>query len=158
MSRTILIAFALAAACGGSSTPPPANTYVATMTGANETPPTTSTGTGDATYTVNGTTVNYVINYTGLTGAPTGGHIHVGAAGVKGSIVVPFSGLPTTASGTFSGSFTATNVAAGTSGTTTINAGNLDDLIAAFKAGAAYTNLHTAANPGGEIRGQVVAK
>lgn len=154
MYRTLLIALALAA-CGGSSSPPQ---YDATLNGANEVPATTSTATGDATFTVNGTTVNYTINFTGLTGNPSASHIHVGAAGVKGPVVVTISGLPALTSGTYKGSFTAADVVAGTSGSTTINAGNLDDVIAAMKSQNAYFNIHTAANPGGEIRGQLHSK
>jgi hypothetical protein len=130
------------------------------MTAANETPANSSTATGTATYTVNGTTVNYTISYSNLTGNPTGAHIHVGAAGTPGPIVVPYpaASLPANTSGSWSGSFTAADVAAGTSGSTTIRVGNLDDVIAAFKAGTTYTNIHTNANKGGEIRGQIQPK
>jgi len=155
MHRTLLLALVLAAACGGSSN---ANQYAATMTAANEVPPNTSPATGSATFTVNGTTVNYTISYSNLTGPPTVSHIHVGSASVAGGVVVPFTGLPTTATGTWSGSFTAADVKAGTSGSTTIAAGSLDDVIAAMKSGNAYANVHTTANGGGEIRGQINPK
>lgn len=156
MHRSIVIAaLAFAAACGGSDN---SNTYTAQLAAANEVPANASTGTGTATFTVNGTTVNYTIDYQNLTGGPTASHIHVGAPGVAGPVVVPFSGLPTTTSGTFSGSFTAADVKAGTSGSTTINAGNLGDLINAFKSGNAYANVHTQTNAGGEIRGPIHPK
>jgi hypothetical protein len=154
--RVVSIVFlALAAACGGSSTP--SNQYSASLSYTNEIPPTSSTGTGTATYTVNGTTVDYTITYQNLTGKPTNAHIHVGASTVTGgTVVVPFSNtlFPATPSGSWSGSFTASDIKAGTNGSTTIAAGSLDDLINALKAGNTYTNVHTAANPNGEIRGQ----
>jgi hypothetical protein len=144
--------FALAA-CGGSSGP--ATRFNAALAGAYEVPVNQSAATGTASYTVNGTTVNYTITYTGLSSAPTGSHIHVGPAGINGGVVVPFTGLPATTSGTFSGSFTASNVGAGTAGGVTITAGSLDSLLTAMRAGNTYTNVH-AASPyaGGEIRGQ----
>ncbi len=155
MRNVSLVVLALAVACGGSSS---SNQYAATLAASNEVPANASTATGTATYTVNGTTVNYTITYQNLTGAPTLSHIHIGAPGVGGPVVVPFSGLPTTATGTWSGSFTAADVKGVTSGSTTVAQGNLDDLINAFKSGNAYTNIHTAQYTGGEIRGQIQPK
>ncbi len=68
---------------------------------------------------------------------------------------MPFSGINNAGGGstTISGSFTGSDVIAMPSATPPIN--NLDDLIAQMKAGNTYANLHTAANPGGEIRGQI---
>ena len=151
----IAAAFALAA-CGGSSGP--ATHFGATMNGANEVPAKTTTATGDATYTINGTTVNYTINWTGLSGNATAGHIHVGTPDVAGQVVVPFSAIPKTASGTYTGSFTAADVQAATGGTVTVAKNDYDALVAAMRAGNTYTNIHTAANPGGEIRGTNLAK
>src|SRR5207302_1978139 len=128
MQKVSLVVLALAVACGGSSSS--SNQYSSTLSAANETPANSSTATGTATYTVNGSTVSYVITYQGLTGAPTASHIHVGAAGVAGGVVVPFTGLPTTTSGTFQGTFTNSDVAAGTSGSTTITAGDVNSVIA----------------------------
>ena len=147
-----LFAFAsaviLAAACGSSG---PATSFSTTLAGANEVPPTTSTATGTATFTLSGTTVNYTVTYSSLSGPPTASHMHVGASTVSGPVVVPFSGLPTTASGTFSGSFTQADIKAQTS--PVIN--TLDDLLAQMRAGNTYANIHTTAHGGGEIRGQI---
>jgi len=160
MIRLVIVtaAFALAA-CGGSSTPSSTNFATVSMTGGNEVPQRTSNGTGIAEYTVvNGTTVHYKVTYNNLSGPPTVSHIHVGTPTVSGGVVVPFTGLPTQASGTFEGDFTATNIANGTAGGVIVQAGNLDSLLQAFKDGNAYTNIHTTANPGGEIRGQILPK
>ncbi len=162
MSKTAVVAAALAlAACGGSSGP--SNNLGASLAGSNEVPATTSTATGTAKYTVHpgglsdgGTTIDYVITYSGLTGNPTASHIHVGAAGANGTVVVPFTlpaGLGTT--GSFDGGFDASKIAAGTNDAgTTINANDMDSLLAAMRAGNTYTNIHTTQNKGGEIRGQ----
>ena len=145
-----------AAACGGSSGP--STHFNATMNSANEVPtPTVTTGSGTATYTLNGSTVNYTVTYNNLSGPPTAAHIHLAPAGVRGGVVVPFTGLPATASGTFSGTFSAADVAGGFSDAGTgmsIDAGNLNDLINQMRLGNTYTNVHTTANGGGEIRGQ----
>src|SRR5215813_4203797 len=157
MTKHGIIAAALAvAACGGSSTASTTNFSTVSMTGGNEVPPRTTSATGTATYVVNGSTVTYTVNYSNLSGPPTVSHIHVGTPTVSGGVVVPFTGLPTTASGTFTGTFTATDVRAGTAGGVTVTAGDLNSLLAAFRDGNAYTNIHTTANPNGEIRGQIL--
>ena len=137
-----------AVACDDAPTVPKPPTYVATMNGANEFPAKTVAGTGSATIVKTATTFNYTINYTGLTGNLMGAHIHGPAApGVNAGILVPFTvaagGVPAT--GTLTGTFSATSNAAV----------SLDSLEVLMKNGNAYVNLHTAANVGGEIRGQL---
>jgi len=157
MTRHGIIAAAFAvAACGGSSTASSTHFATVSMIGGNEVPPRTSSATGTATYVVNGGTVTYTVTYANLSGPPTVSHIHVGTPTVSGGVVVPFTGLPTTASSSFTGTFTATDVRAGTAGGVTIVAGDLNSLLQAFKDGNAYTNIHTTANPNGEIRGQIL--
>jgi len=154
MSRIAIVTAALAlAACGGSSGP--ATHFSATMSPANEVPSTTSSGTGSATYTVDGGTVSYSVTFSGLTGPATAGHIHVGPAGVIGGVTVPFS-PPAAASGTFTGTFTAANVAVATTpdGGVSVAAGDYNGLLTLMRAGNTYTNIHTSINKGGEIRGQ----
>ncbi len=150
---TSTLAYILAmSACGGDGS---STKFVATMNGASEVPAVTTTATGNATFTVAGTTVNYTITATGLTGNAVASHIHFGAAGVSGPIVLPFpaSAISNGPSGsaTVSGSFTSANVTPQPGAP--IN--NLDDLIAQMKAGNTYANIHTAAHLAGEIRGQI---
>jgi len=160
-SRMIAGAAALAsvaafAACGSDSTTPVDNTtpvtYISQMSAANEKPnPNSSTATGTATYTLTGNTLSFVVNVSGLTGPATASHIHVGGPTVAGSVIVPF----------VTGSVQSGNVAAGTidlsstisNGTSTITGDSLKVLL---NNGNAYTNVHTAANGGGEIRGQII--
>ncbi len=121
-------------------------TFVTTLNGANEFPAKAVAGTGTASIVKNGTTYTYTIVYSGMTGALTGAHIHgPAAAGANTVVIVPFDITGAGASGTLTGTFTGTNNVA-------ITPDSLDKLMTS---GNAYVNLHTTANPGGEIRGQL---
>jgi len=126
-------------------TPTPA-TFVTTLNGANEVPPKAVAGSGSAQIVKNGATYTYTITYTGMTGPLNGAHIHGPAAvGVNASVIVPFDITGAGASGTLTGTFTGTN-------NVNISPDSLDKLMTS---GNAYVNLHTVANGGGEIRGQL---
>jgi hypothetical protein len=158
MRKISLIAVAAALACGGSSTNAATNVYVANLTSGGEfpaPPQPNANATGTAQFTVNASSVDFLITYANLSGPPVVAHIHPGAAGTANSPIIPsFAGLPTTTSATFSGTFQATDIKAGTG----IAAGDLNALVAMMKAGTAYANIHTQANPNGEIRGQINPK
>ena len=110
-----------------------------TLSGKNEVPPVDSKAAGSGTVTVNADkTVTAKITVTGMTA--TAAHIHMAAAGANGPVIVPFT---KTADNTF-------EAAPGAKMT--------DEQYAAYKAGNTYVNVHTAKNPNGEIRGQLVAK
>ena len=150
---TVALALGLAA-CGSSN---PATHFKATMNAANEVGTVASSGTGTADYTVDGGTVSYTVTFTGLTANANAGHIHVGPAGVNGGVTVPFtSQVPRAPSGTFSGTFTAADVQAASTpdGGIGVDAGDYNGLLQLMRAGETYTNIHTTANQGGEIRGQ----
>src|SRR5438105_2851771 len=70
----IAATFVATLACGGSNS---ANTFVAQLAGANETPPVTTTATGTATFTRNAGTVSYNVSATGLSASAQGGHAFV---------------------------------------------------------------------------------
>ena len=153
MIRIATVALALGlAACGSSN---PATHFRATLNAANEPGGVTSNGTGTADYTVDGGTVSYTVTFTGLSANANLGHMHVGPAGVNGSPTVTFS-VPRATSGTFSGSFTAANVAAASTsdGGVGVDAGDYNGLLQLMRAGETYTNIHTQPFPNGEIRGQ----
>jgi hypothetical protein len=110
---------------------------VAAMAGANEVPPVTSTASGTCWFSVNPFTKGVAGRIeTTLTNA-TAAHAHRGATNVAGPVVIPVTstspGVWVTAPGS------------------TIS----DDLLASFMKGELYCNVHTTANPGGEIRGQL---
>lgn len=126
------------------------NAFTAVLTGANEVPSVTSAATGTATININGSTVDYRIEVQGITDV-IGGHIHSGAAGVSGPVRVTLvpSPYPGVTNGVLSeGTFSASDV----SGIT------YDELLNEIRTGMAYVNVHTTANPGGEIRGQIVVR
>ena len=112
----------------------------ATLSGANETPAVTTAATGKGGVVVNRTSkaISGGITFTGLT--PTEAHIHQGAVGVPGGVIIPL---------TLIGTDTAV-VPAGTMLT--------DAQYTAFLAGELYFNVHTLANLSGEIRGQITGQ
>ena len=139
----------------------------ALLTGYEESPSVSTTGTGSFTATVapHGV-IQYTETYSGLQGTVTQSHIHVGQLGVNGSIVIFLCQTATNPDptglapqcpqeGNVSGTITAANVIAGATGSQQLAAGDLAAVIAAIRAGAAYANVHTTPSPGGEIRGQI---
>lgn len=106
------------------------------MTGAQEVPANASTATGDATLTFNTTTKVFTLMVTHTIASPTNGHIHKAAVGVSGGVIFPFASFTSPISYT-SPALDATQEA---------------DL----NAGLYYVNIHTAAFPNGEIRGQLI--
>lgn len=113
-------------------------TKAAILTGAQETPSVTTSATGFGSVVVNSTTraISGEFNFTGVTA--TAAHIHTGAAGVAGAPAITLT--------VDNANFSAT-VPAGT----VLNQTQYDDLMA----GNLYVNVHSATNPGGEIRGQL---
>jgi len=111
--------------------------FVATLDAMSEVPANASSATGQAEFLYNTDTaqLTYTVVYDGLTGPATAGHIHGPAApGSNAGIVVPFP-VP----------------ASPISGTATLQPAEAEALLAAML----YVNIHTAANPAGEIRGQI---
>jgi CHRD domain len=148
----------LVGACGGSDgTGPTTEKFSATLAGANEVPAVTSTATGSATFEVlSDTAIAFQISVAGLTGA-TQGHIHTGASGATGSVLVwllPANGTAVqTPSPTLTGVISVGTIAQSwLRGTTPIT---FDSLKKLMRNRTAYVNLHTATNGGGEIRGQI---
>jgi CHRD domain len=145
-ASTLAAAVALAA-CGSSPMAPMAKSmdansasFGATLSGAAEVPANASGGTGtlDATLDKSTSVLKWKVTYSGLTGPATMAHFHGPAMpGSNTKPVVPFA----SAANPIEGSATLT-----------------PDQIADLMAGKWYVNVHTAANPGGEIRGQVMAK
>jgi len=153
---TAFAATALVAACGSDTTEPSVTRFNAGLATTNErnndgTPKTiNSTATGTAQFTLTGTTLNVVVAVSGLTGPATASHIHVGAANQNGAIVLPFTITSGVTTGTLvNQSFDLSTTIPGA----TITA---DSLMKLMTASTGYVNVHTAANPAGEMRGQIV--
>jgi hypothetical protein len=110
----------------------------ATLDGASQVPANTSTGKGtaDIDYDPASKKLSWKVTYSGLSGPATAAHFHgPAAAGANAGVKVP---IPNATSSPVEGSATLT-----------------DEQAADLVAGKYYVNIHTAANPGGEIRGQV---
>lgn len=136
--RTALaaLACATAVACASPSMAATMN-FKANLKASSEVPPTTSKGTGTVTATLDTSTkkLTWKGSYSGLSGPATAAHFHGPAsAGKNAGVAVPIS--PNASP--FEGSATLT-----------------DAQIKDLEAGNWYVNVHTAANKGGEIRGQL---
>ncbi|MGD9738621.1 MAG: CHRD domain-containing protein [Bauldia sp.] len=121
-------------------------TQVAELTGDEEVPPVTTSATGTAWILADpqALTVRWYVTYEGLTGPATGAHFHGPAEpGENADVVIDLTG------GDAAGGLDSP-----IEGEATLTQDQFDQLIA----GDWYVNIHTEANPGGEIRGQVVAK
>lgn len=160
-ARLALAALVLAAACGDDDDPatPAAESWTATLNGANEVPPAATNATGSATFTAVGdTAIQYSLSATGLT-AMTMAHIHTGAAGSNGGVMVwlqppngTAAGAPAPANGVFATGRINQSWIRGLSGQPPIT---LDSLRRLMRSGNAYVNVHSSTFPGGEIRGQI---
>ncbi len=117
------------------------------LTGAQEVPAVATAGTGDGTAVISsdGSTITYYVTYSGLSGPAVAAHIHTGAAGVAGGVILPLA----VSASPMVGTLTAANFMPSGAITTFAQA------VAAIQAGNTYFNIHTAAHPGGEIRGQI---
>ena len=136
-----LSAVVAVAVIGVSASAQQAVTYKAHLTAKDEVPPNASAGTGDGTFVLNPATkeLTWDVKFSGLSGPATAAHIHgPAAAGVNAGVAVPFD-PPKAASGEIKGSKVLT-----------------DAQIADLQAGKYYANVHTDANKGGEIRGQLM--
>jgi hypothetical protein len=90
---------------------------------------------GAFTSTVSGNKLHWKLTFSKLSGAATAAHIHLGAMGKAGNVIVPLCGP----------------CKSGASGTATLTAALKKD----FTKHLLYVNVHTAKNPAGEIRGQL---
>ncbi len=112
--------------------------FLATLSGADETPANASTGGGVAVFAMDtdANTLTYVINYANLGGTESAAHIH--GFTTPGLSASPVHTLPATA-GFKTGQWTYPQ-------------GNEAQIIA----GLTYVNIHTSSFPNGEIRGQIL--
>jgi hypothetical protein len=133
-SLAVLVAFVVSSgssAMGGS-------TWKTQLNAAQEIPKQVVKNTaahGTFTGTLTGTSLKFTLTFAGLTGPATAAHIHLGAKGVSGNVLVPLC----------------TPCKSPVKGTVTVSAAVAKD----FAKHLLYVNVHTAKNPAGEIRGQL---
>lgn len=138
MNRPLLLALAAAVAVIGSPVLAETVRLSADLTGANEVPPVSTSGKGSITATYDTTTkqLSWRGAVANLSGDVTAAHFHGPAEpGKNAPVLIPAPGVK---NGSFEGTVTIT-----------------DDQAKALTAGQTYFNVHTAANPQGEVRGQV---
>ncbi len=129
--------------------------FTAALSGGNEVPgvSTGSAGTGTVTLNLATGVVTYRIDVYNMPVGTTAAHFHVGAPGVSGPVVINFTVVTS-----ISNDFAITGTASATDLVPRAPQGinSWDDFVQALQLGNIYMNVHSTANPGGEIRGQVV--
>jgi glucose/arabinose dehydrogenase len=129
----------------GQILPHPTGTpLTALLSGLAERPtPLTNGAAGSGSFSLEGNTLTFNISYAGLSGTATAAHIHgpTDSTTTAGVLVnfAPFNGGSWDTSGTLAG-------------TVALTPAQRDAILA----GRTYVNFHTAANPAGELRGQIV--
>src|SRR5918994_750660 len=143
--------------------------FTATLTGAQEVPPTGSPGVGSALVTIDTVTNLMTVNvsFAGLLSPTTIAHIHccagVGGIAIPATTVPSFPGFPVgVTTGTYLQTFNLTLASSYNPAFITANGGTVASAQAAFITGLlngeAYFNIHTMQFPNGEIRGQLQAQ
>ena len=139
LSLTLLATVLALGACAAPYAASSTVAISAKLAGANEVPANTSAGTGavQASFDKQTNLLTWSVSYSGLSGPVKAAHFHGPAvAGQNAGVVLGFSG----------------SMDSPIKGSATLTAAQAADLLA----GKWYVNLHTAASPAGEVRGQVL--
>jgi len=133
------------AASGGAMAAAPASANMvrmgATLSGRESVPPVMTQGSGQADVMFDRASkkLSWTVNYSGLSGPPTMAHFHTAKPGANGPVAVPIASGP---------------MPSPMKGEATLTDAQAQQLMA----GDMYVNIHTDANKGGEIRGQVTPR
>lgn len=142
------------------------------LTGYEEVPSVSTTGNGRFSARINNdeSEIQWELSYSDLEGAVQQAHIHFAQAGVNGGISVflctnlgngpagtqPCPAPPATISGTIVAADVSPNIPATLDARNQgLGTGEIDELIAAIRAGSTYVNVHSTFRPTGEIRSQI---
>jgi opacity protein-like surface antigen len=138
MFRRVLLAAVLSAAFASAASAATVS-YTARLSGKSEIPKTDSKGKGkfDGTFDTQSKVLKYTLTFDGLSGPATAAHIHGPATRSQtAGVVTPLGDK---------------NPISPVAGSATLT----DDQVKMLQSAKLYANVHTAANPGGEIRGQI---
>lgn len=141
LSAFAVVAFAAMTGCGMMNQPSNMVALSTQLRGANQVPPNASTASGsvDAVFNKDTNLLRWKVNYTGLSGPATAAHFHGPAAiGANAGVVLGWTAPITSPM----------------DGSATLTSAQAADLLA----GRWYANVHTAAYPAGEIRGQMTVR
>lgn len=141
LAAIAVVAVAAMSGCGMMERQSNMVAFTTQLRGANEVPPNTSPATGSVDAQLNKDTnlFRWKVNYSGLTGPATGAHFHGPAAiGANAGVVLPWNNP----------------ISSPLEGSATLTPAQTADLMA----GRWYANIHTAAHPGGELRGQMTVR
>ena len=134
-----VVAAGIAAAIGLAKPAVSTTKFTATLTADQEVPKphgVSSKAGGTFTATLNGKTMQWKLTFQGLSGAATQAHIHLGAKGHSGPVLIALCGA---------------GCRSPVSGATIVSPA----VVKTLQTGGTYVNVHTSRNPGGEIRGQL---
>src|SRR3954451_18509814 len=151
MRRILLVVLALSVAIAVPAFDA-TNKFSATLNGKNEAPATKSAGSGTASFVItkSGKAISYTINAKKLSGPVQAIHIHFGKKGKAGPVILPICLKP--CSLPKKGRLTKKDFAKAA------GVANFGGAVKDLRAGKTYVNIHTAKDPGGEIRGQIRPK
>lgn len=163
-TRVAIVAMLLVTAIAAGSVSATADSgkrFQASLDGYQEVPTLSVDGVGSfsAELAKGGASISFTLSYSGLTGDAAFAHIHLGRPATTGGPIAFICGggghpaCPTGTSATITGTIDASHVVGPAA--QGIEAGDFGELVAALQAGAAYVNVHTAAFPTGEIRGDI---
>lgn len=152
VALAVVLLAAVTVSCSSKTT---ARNYGADLFGSNEVPPVTSEAAGSVSFTMNAeqTSMTFQLLITSKIDSAFASHIHLGAGGVNGDVVVTlWTGQQDTGyTGTLAtGTIIKSDLVGPMAGKT------LADLADSIDAGHTYVNVHTKAHPAGEIRGQLL--
>jgi hypothetical protein len=131
----------------------------ATLTGYEEVPSISTAAKGRFRAEIDADSIDYRLSYGGIEGGTaTAAHIHLGQRHTSGGVSAFLCGggdkpACPTPGGTVEGTIDAADVIGPAA--QGILAGQLNELVRAIRAGAAYVNVHSTTFPAGEIRGQL---
>lgn|SRR3990167_1773746 len=116
-----------------------ASNFTASLSGSQEVPANSSTGSGSGTFTLSGNSLKYFVSVSGLSSQLTAAHFHAGNPGISGPPIrtITFVALP-------DGTYASQGVWVMT-----------DDEVKLLEAQGIYVNVHTTNYPNGEVRGQL---